>query len=409
MLQLRSSSRLRVVVSVLLVGVLWAPAVQAETLRVCADPDNMPFSSNASGENPGVYVELAQRVGKQLNMDVEFHWWLTVNQRRAMRYTIKEKKCDVVFAVPATSEYEMGALKRTNPFLNLSYALVAGQSFKFTSLDDLKNVRLGVQYQTPPHLSLTVRGGYDVITRARVSELYKALENKEIDAFFAWGPVAGYENKTVHDGRWKLTPVSGDTFEGEVAVAVHQDKPALVDSINGAFEKLKPEIEELTKKYAFPAGSAVDIEALSLRKSAAIDDEKSYDKAAATPHVQVADASDNVGKESKTVTDAIATDAIVIAANSSTGPGPDPKDPVAKQGRVKFNDICSHCHSADGASPEKRRDLRLLKTRYGEEWPQTAEKIMNEGLLDYGMPSWKGVLDDQDFVEILAFLKAIQE
>lgn len=407
MLQMRSIFGLRTVVSAVLAGVLWAPAVQAETLRVCVDPDRMPFSQKTAGSDPGVYVELAKLVGKELKMDVEFHWWLTVNPRRAMRYTIKQKKCDIVFAIPADHAWEMGALKRTKAFLNLTYALVGKKSLNFTKMDDLKGLRLGAQYQTPPHLSLAVQGKYDVVTRQRVHELFAALENDEIDAFFAWGPVAGYQNKFKHDDRWKLTPIKGDTFEGKVAVAVHQDKKDLVGRLDGAFANLKPQIQKLAEKYGLPVGPAVDFDHLSIRKRSAATDPNPTRKSEATPLVQVAKVSDKTtGNTPEKMSDV--SNGHIVVANTSTGPGPDPKDPVAKAGRIKFNDICSHCHSADGASPEKRRDLRLLKKRYNEEFLQTAEQIMKEGLPDYGMPSWDGILSDQDFVEILAFLKTIQ-
>lgn len=404
--KVRRVSLLRSALSVFLVGALWAPAVQAETMRVCADPDNMPFSSKSKGSDPGVYVELAELIGKKLNMKIEYHWWLTVNQRRAMRYTIKEKKCDVTMALPASADYEVHGLERTNPFLNLSYGLVSAKSFKFNSLDDLKTVRLGAQFQTPPHVMLTVKGGYQVMSDGHLENLFAALENNEIDAFFFWGPVASYQNKIKHDSRWKITPVSGDDLEGAVAIGVREDKKNLVAGLNKALGELKPEIEKLEKKYAFPSGLAVDLDSLSLRKSANTSS-SSTKKAAAATHVQVADASEKVPSAVAT-----ASDAVVVAAAEAApeaAPGGKPMDADDKAGRVQFNDICSHCHSADGASPLKRRDLRLLKTRYGDEWLETAEKTMNEGLLDYGMPPWEGVLSDKQFVDILAFLKTIQK
>ena len=81
-------------------GALVAPAAGADPLRVCADPDNLPFSKS-EGPKRGMYVELAELVGKQLGQPVEYTWYYTQMQRRALRNTILQDACDAVFALPA--------------------------------------------------------------------------------------------------------------------------------------------------------------------------------------------------------------------------------------------------------------------------------------------------------------------
>ena len=49
----------------------------SSVLRVCADPDNLPFSKSEGAER-GMYVDLAELVGKQLGSSVEYVWWLTL-------------------------------------------------------------------------------------------------------------------------------------------------------------------------------------------------------------------------------------------------------------------------------------------------------------------------------------------
>jgi mono/diheme cytochrome c family protein len=84
-------------------------------------------------------------------------------------------------------------------------------------------------------------------------------------------------------------------------------------------------------------------------------------------------------------------------------------DPVAQAGREKFNDTCSHCHSPDGASPMRERDLRRLKMRYDDKWVDTAVKTINEGRPQLGMPTWKGQLSEQEIDRIVTFLRTIQK
>ena len=134
---IRGNMKAFVFAAALAVGALVAPAAGAEPLRVCADPDNLPFSKS-EGPERGLYVELAELVGKQLNQPVEFTWYYTQMQRRALRNTIFQDACDAVFALPAGPDYKARGLRKTQAFLNVGYAIVADPGFSFNSLADLK-------------------------------------------------------------------------------------------------------------------------------------------------------------------------------------------------------------------------------------------------------------------------------
>jgi len=110
-------------------------ASAADTLRVCSDPDNLPFSKS-EGADKGLYIELAELVGKRLGTPVEYVWWLSFNQRRALRTTMDG--CDAYFALPADAQYRVRGLVKSNAFLSVSYAIVAPQGLKITALSDLK-------------------------------------------------------------------------------------------------------------------------------------------------------------------------------------------------------------------------------------------------------------------------------
>ena len=68
-------------------GLLLMSNVFADPLKVCSDPDNMPFSKS-EGSDKGLYIELAEMVGVRLGTSIEYVWWLTHNQRRAVRNTM---------------------------------------------------------------------------------------------------------------------------------------------------------------------------------------------------------------------------------------------------------------------------------------------------------------------------------
>jgi hypothetical protein len=48
-------------------------------------------------------------------------------------------------------------------------------------------------------------------------------------------------------------------------------------------------------------------------------------------------------------------------------------------GRTLFNNVCSHCHGTDGASPVSERDLRKLQRRYKDNWKDTALTTIKNG------------------------------
>ena len=55
------------------------------------------------------------------------------------------------------------------------------------------------------------------------------------------------------------------------------------------------------------------------------------------------------------------------------------------------------------------RDIRKLKSRYKENWKDTALTTIRNGRPDLGMPTWKGVIKDQDIQNVVAFFETIQK
>ena len=392
-------------------GALWASAAGAEPLRVCADPDNLPFSKSEGAER-GMYIELAELVGKQLNQPVEYVWWSTHYQRRALRNTILQDGCDAVFALPANADYKVRGLQRSQPFLNVAYAIVAAPGFSFKDLGDLKSQRLAVQFSSTPHILLSQLDGFKSTTFRSAEEALAALAKGEVDAAFLWGPVAGYENKTRWNSRWRVTPVAGHDLDGAVAVAVRRDKDALAAAIDKALVELKPQIAALADKYGFPRQPPVNLavakattpSALVVSSTWMIAVNDSSSDAPAKP--KKATKSADKAASDKTTGDKAAAKAVPVAAAATATAA---LSPGATAGRVNFNDKCSHCHGTDGYSPVRERDVRFLKARYSEKWLETATTTIKNGRADAGMPPWKEILKEPDIEQIMSFLGTIQK
>lgn len=379
-------------------GALVAPAASADPLRVCADPDNLPFSKS-EGPERGMYIELAELVGKQLNQPVEYTWYYTQMQRRALRNTILQDACDAVFALPAGPDYKARGLRKTQAFVEVGYAIVAAPSFSFTSLDDLKSKRLAVQYGSTPQIFLSTLDGFKTTTFRNAEEALTALSKGEVDAAFLWGPVAGYENKKRWDSRWRVTPVAGHDLSGAVAVAVRNTKETLAADIDRALAALKPQIAELADKYGFPRQPPVNLAVARATLPSTV--VKVPSSLWMSVSETTAPAKKSTGKAAPKAAAAAPAAAAVAAAPALSE--------AAQAGRVQFNDRCSHCHGSDGYSPVRERDVRFLKARYSDKWQETATATVKNGRSDAGMPAWKDILKESDVQQIVSFLVTIQK
>jgi polar amino acid transport system substrate-binding protein len=394
-------------------GALVAPAARAEPLRICADPDNLPFSKE-QGPERGMYVELAELVGKQLNRPVEYTWYYTQMERRALRNTILQGACDAVFALPANADYKVRGVQRSQAFLQVGYAIVAAPAFAFKSLDDLKRQRLAVQFSTTPHILLSTLEGFKTTTYRSAEESLDALAKGEVDAAFLWGPVAGYENKKRWNNRWRVTPVAGHDLAGGVAVGVRSGKDELRADIDRALVELKPQIAALADQYGFPRETPVDL-AYSRAPARAPASARAPAQASGSGTLRVPSSlvqvvTDTVQtKHAKPAVKAASAPKVDTAAATTVAAAAPALSEAATAGRVQFNDRCSHCHGTDGFSPVRERDVRYLKLRYSDQWQDTAAVTIKNGRPDAGMPTWKEILKDSDVQQIVSFLVSIQK
>lgn len=366
----------------------------AGTLRICADPDNLPFSKS-EGPERGLYVELAELVSQRLGDTPEYVWWLTFNQRKALRNTILQDGCDVVFALPANEDYRVRGVVKTRAFLDVGYAVVGPAALRVTRLADLRGRKVGVLHGSPPHILLASVDGFTTASFRENDEALAALAHGDIDAAILWGPSAGYENQRHFNARWAITPVTGEGLSGSVVVGVRRDHPDLAARIDQALADLQPQILALAGKYGFPLARPVVLsrsDAVSQR-----DGRRALALAA-----------------SRRVDAGAGWHAVVDEPSLSGGPvmaDPKPVPPGGHDvasGRTRFNNVCSHCHGANGASPVSERDLRKLRSRYKDEWRAVASVTIREGRPTAGMPTWKATFDDQQIEELLAFLATIQ-
>ena len=256
-------------------GMTWPKPVIAESrpwatraLRVCADPNNLPFSS---AREPGIENRLAELVAAELGARIEYTWW--AERRGFFRRTVGAGRCDVVFGVPAG--FDM--LLTTRPYYRSSYVFVTRRDRgpDVRTLDDpvLRTARVGVQLvgddyaNTPPAHALARRGIVRNVTGFPLygdyakpdppARIMDAVGAGEVDVAVVWGPLAGwYARRSTVPVR--LTPVSpaidppGLPFAFDIAVGVRRGDRALRDTLDAILVRRRGDVARLLDRYGVP-------------------------------------------------------------------------------------------------------------------------------------------------------------
>jgi quinoprotein dehydrogenase-associated probable ABC transporter substrate-binding protein len=245
-----------------------APAGAEKVLRVCADPDNLPFSNR---NEEGFENRIATLLARELGDSLVYVWW---PQRRGfVRNTLRARECDVVLGAPAGFDPVLS----TKPYYRSTYYLVFPTARRphLTSLDDeaLKRVRVGVSLigedyeHTPPVHALLARGISTNVTgfssfygeEHRPGEIIAALAKGTIDVAIVWGPVAGYfaRRSSVPLTLVALPDdkVSGLPFVFDVGFGVRRSDRALKARLDEIVDRRRAEIERILREYDVPTVS----------------------------------------------------------------------------------------------------------------------------------------------------------
>ena len=233
----------------------------ARVLRVCADPDNLPYSNQ---QQQGFENKIADLVANDLHARVEYSWW---PQRRGfVRNTLKAGICDCIIGVP--SNFELASA--TQPSYRSTYVFVSRKDrhLNVTSLDDprLHHMKIGVQMigndhvNSPPAHALTKRGMIDNIKGYMVfdgNEIVDAVAHGDVDLAIVWGPQAGYYAKNERVPL-DLVPVSPQIdlpflpFVFDISMGVRRGDAKLHDELDAVIEKRRNDINRILDSYGVP-------------------------------------------------------------------------------------------------------------------------------------------------------------
>jgi quinoprotein dehydrogenase-associated probable ABC transporter substrate-binding protein len=236
-------------------------ALAQAPLRVCADPDDLPFS-NAS--RAGFDNRIAEILGRGMNRPVAFVWARA--RRGFLREQFNKGMCDLLMGVPEGMKH----VRTTIPYYRSSYVFVARRSdhLRVARFDDpaIGKQRIGLQILeedfSPPSLPLIRSGhaaqfvGFDSFG-AGGEKIVRAVADRRVGFSVVWGPLAGYY-AVRQRVPLMLTPVqpavdsSGIPFSFAMAIAVHNGDRPLSEKLNSAIRQNQDRIYAVLHSYHVP-------------------------------------------------------------------------------------------------------------------------------------------------------------
>jgi mxaJ protein len=365
------------------------PASPAKSLRVCGDPDNLPYSNDRL---QGFENRIASVIAADLGVETAYAWW--PHQRGLVKNTLDAGTCDVIFGVP----HDLETILPTKPYYSSSYVIAhrKGSGPAVTSLDspELKTLRIGVYANTPVEESLARRGLLDHLTayslffdpggdRDRPAKLLDDLVAGVVDVAIPWGPLAGYYARKLNAPIEfvALPDETGVPLSFSISMGIKKGNRDLKNRLDAAIDRRQNEIRAVLEEYGVPLAAA--------RVAAA---------AAPRAERQERQEPDTAPKQAD-------------AASSPPGvfkklnPFKDNADGIAIGKKLYVQVGCQGCHGGGGGGGMA---VSLIDDtwKFGSD-DETLFKLIKGQIPEQTMPTVYSALPDEQVWQILAFIRTL--
>jgi quinoprotein dehydrogenase-associated probable ABC transporter substrate-binding protein len=235
--------------------------VDPKVLRVCADPNNLPFSNDKS---EGFENKIAELFAAKLGKTLAYTYY--PGATGFVRMTLGSYRCDVVMSFPQGGDL----VQSTNPYYRTAYALVSKAASGLEGVetlgdDRLKGKRIGVVAGTPPASHLVADGliqnskPYPLVVDTRYDSSAQAMVNDinsdAIDAGVLWGPLAGYYASHAAPPM-KMTLLlrekGGPRLDYRITMGVRPSDQNWKRQLNQLIAENQPAINKLLLDYGIP-------------------------------------------------------------------------------------------------------------------------------------------------------------
>lgn len=235
-------------------------ALTTSILRVCADPENLPFS-NRKGE--GFENRIIDLIAAKLGLEVRYTWF--PQSIGFIRNTLRMRDCDLISGITTTSE----KVQNTNPYYHSVYTMVyrKDSGLNATTISDpqLKGLKLGIIAGTPPATIVAQLGllgnvkPYHLVADTRrhkpARQAILDVGDGETNVAFIWGPIAAYYAREAASELVLVPLVNEDKkvrLSFRVSMAVRYSESEWKRTINSVLEDLQTEITEVLQEYDVP-------------------------------------------------------------------------------------------------------------------------------------------------------------
>jgi mxaJ protein len=239
-------------------------ASSSHVLRVCADPDYLPYS-NRAGE--GFENKIAELVAKAMGRTVEYTW---ASYRGHGGYSnfladnLDARKCDVVMNLPHGDDEE----GFTKPYYTSSYVFITRKDkhlhIRSMLSVSMRSIKIGFESDTTPETAIKMLGlipnavEFNIATNPQSSpkELLQAVQDGKVGVMVTWEPAVGNFLKDYPDLQIARVPTEeygpglpAVDYTYGMSMGVRKHDTALKDALDKVIVSQKDEIASTLAQF----------------------------------------------------------------------------------------------------------------------------------------------------------------
>jgi len=238
-----------------------------DEFKVCADPDNLPYSNvKKEGFEDKIAELLAKDLGKPLTYTYAY------NRQGFLRNTLNANRCDIVMGVPPDND----AMRTSKPYYRAGHVFMWRKDSNYNIKDwdspDLRKGVIGIIGQSPATIPLN---DHNLMGNSRPYRMQRDLNlppsfmtddlaKGDIDIAIQWGPIGGYYAK---QSKVPMVVVPVPEYENEnvkgkeywnISVGVRKKDKERMALIQESLDRNQAAIMKILDDYGIPHVAVIE-------------------------------------------------------------------------------------------------------------------------------------------------------